>query len=172
MFCETMIRSADLPVSSDPSVFSRRHTLRAPPLRANQPPPLRSRLPTPFLPCHCASLPAIRHSAPLHLAHTRCPSPIAHDISERHVRPCLVSLQDRVGPLSFLHRKRSSRNRLSQARRVVIQIETRVLFRSYLKPGHASVSCSRVASSASRNRDRVRNFGTSHRCGDRASARP
>ncbi len=62
-------------------LFLRRHTLRAPPLRANQPPPLRSRLPTPFLPCHCASLPAIRHSAPLHLAHTRCPSPIAHVFS-------------------------------------------------------------------------------------------
>src|SRR5579884_2621422 len=67
-------------------LFLRRHTLRAPPLRANQPPPLRSRLPTPFLPCHCASLPAIRHSAPLHLAHTRCPSPIAHESSRTIVR--------------------------------------------------------------------------------------
>src|SRR5581483_4154140 len=64
--------------TSDPLPAERRHTLRAPPLRANQPPPLRSRSPAPFSLRHCASLPAIRHSAPLHLAHTRCPSPIAH----------------------------------------------------------------------------------------------
>src|SRR5581483_10114130 len=63
----------------------RRHTLRAPPLLGNQPPPLRPRSPAPFSPCHCASLPAIRHSAPLHLAHTRCPSPIAH------LSPCGMS---------------------------------------------------------------------------------
>src|SRR5579885_2243690 len=57
----------------------RRHTPRAPPLLRNQPPPLRSRPPAPFSLRHCASLPATRHSAPLHLAQTRCPSPIAHD---------------------------------------------------------------------------------------------
>jgi|SRR5579883_1557970 len=54
----------------------RRHTPRALPLLGNQPPPLRSRSPAPFLLRHCASLPAIRHSAPLHLAHARCASPI------------------------------------------------------------------------------------------------
>src|SRR5581483_1407450 len=70
------VRHAEPPLPAE-----RRHTLRAPPLRANQPPPLRSRLPAPFLPCHCASLPAIRHSAPLRLAHTRCPSPIAQIFS-------------------------------------------------------------------------------------------
>src|SRR5579885_2292421 len=67
------VRHAQPPLPAE-----RRHTLRAPPLRANQPPPLRSRLPAPFSLRHCASLPAIRHSAPLHLAHTRCPSRIAH----------------------------------------------------------------------------------------------